>query len=210
MDEAYDILQTILDDPNMFKDNTNGIRLRDYISEENLYAVELNIGFFENVPKEDLSKVLEHFLELLFYYEIDLGHYNLDINRRVNKTKILLKIDKPPTRPSIQIERDINLLKAYQEMVHRLYGAENKKDGSYAFLNIPDELYQNYLNNIKIIDDLEQKKFKLVSKLKYYEMEAPSKTELRNYLKELRMKYNLKGVSLEEDQLIKKLSSKEY
>ena len=52
-------------------------------------------------------------------------------------------------------------------MLTRIYGVLNKKTKEYALINAPKEVRENYTNNKKIINDLKEKKFKIISKYNY-------------------------------------------
>lgn len=133
------------------------------------------------------------------------------------------KIEKlKPKKPSLVIKDDLSTIKNYQmqiekfqQMVERLYGAKSKINDELIFINIPKEMKDTYYknktiieDNKKLIDDLENQNFKIISKYNYYEIENPSKTPIQEYLKSIRKKYSLKNVSEIEKDLRYELKKK--
>lgn len=153
----------------------------DYIEAEDF---ELHLSFFDNIPLEYKREVLEDFIELIYDYQ---KYYHK-------------RFENDKDKPHIKIKKDINVIQKYQDMLHRLYGAKNKNTGRYELFNIPKELMDVYKLNKKLLEELEEKQFKIFSKYEYYEFPQANKNKIKEYLKKIRLKYKLN--SLYEKQLI--------
>lgn len=122
-------------------------------------------------------------------------------------------------KPTVIIKKDLKIIKDlqkqiinFQQMAERLYGTKSKKTDEWFFFNVPEEIYDTYMknktiiqNNKKLIYDLENKEFNIISKYNYYEFENPSKTPIKEYLESIRKKYSLENVSQTEQCLVNEL-----
>lgn len=200
---ALKIFHSLLNEP-VGNDGQNIVR--DYFDEKSIEAIELNIDFFEGIPQEDLKDILETVLHILYEY---LCEVRRDDDLSTLNLLSLSKQDKPTKyeilKPTQKIKKVLIVLKNYQSMVENCFGTIGK-DGKCNFINPPKELYANYKNNQKIIDDLEKKEFKLISKYKFYKLKKADKTMMKHFLKDIRKKYNLK-TSLHEKELIDQIGT---
>lgn len=204
----YDLLQTLLDEK--IEDIGTGeiteYTLRDYLEDKTIKAIEDNIIFFDDIPKNELSQVFEELLEILFRY--DTNKRSLVTSKQFSEIeKIIKEIDKgtnlfhdyisnePEKKPINQLKQDITTIQKYQLMIERLYGGTSKKDDTYIFINIPTEISQTYQTNKKIIIDLETRVFEIIPRRKYYPTKKQTKTEIKIFLDDLVVKYNLKNIT---------------
>ena len=219
MDNPYNILQSILNDPSMFAENDDGAILKEYISDESILAIECNIDFFNDIPKDNLKKVLEDFIEIVFDYDSDLSMYLIDIevlirdfvptkpdssfNKSGNSTirHILFKNKKAPSRLK---KDDIATLTQYQEMLSRLFPLQARSRKLYINGRHKD-IGIIYDINQKLINDLENEDFNIINKNNYYKKLAPTKTKIKQYLSNIQKEYDLRGVSVAKKQLLDEL-----
>jgi len=211
---VFDILQIILDDPSIFENNPDNLTLRNFISVESIKAIENNIDFFNEVPNDEIKSTLENFLEILFYYERDIGDYETNTERLFKKIpekyltndksalNFLSKIEqKQSIKPSIQIQKDINLIKKYQSMLERLFPLQACQPPRVYVGEVDESISTIYDINMDLLKDLEQRNFKKINKQQYYSIDRPSKKEIQLFLDMIHKKYNLKNVSLIKKQL---------
>lgn len=163
----------------------------------------------DKIKKESKNATKDKIRELINIKKKDINTY---FDKEINKLE-----DKKPT---IIIQEDLKTIKDFQkqiinfqQMAERLYGSKSKKTDEWHFLNIPKEIFDTYTknkiiiqNNEKLIKDLENKEFKIISKYNYYEFKNPSKTPIKEYLINIRREYSLKNVSQIESDLIKGLT----
>lgn len=167
--------------------------IRDYIEDDTIKAVEDNIKIFENIPKENIENVFENLLEKLFEFDTQKREIEFDTQKRET------------IKPVTQIKQDIKTIQNYQDMIIRLYGAKNKINGSFSLFNAPTEIKEIYNNNIAILKDLQDKSFKIISKLKYYQSEPITKNDIKEFLNEIVTQYKLKNITLDKKQLIDRI-----
>ena len=205
----YDLLQTLLDEK--IEDIGTGeitkYTPRDYLEDNTIKAIEDNINFFDDIPKNELSQVFEELLEILFRYDTnkrsavmfkqfsEIEKIKKEMDEGANLFQGFKILNKPEKKPINQIKQDITTLQKYQLMIERLYGIKSKKDGTYIFMNIPTEISQTYQTNKKIIIDLETQVFEIISRGKYYPTKKQTKTEIKIFLDDLVVKYNLKNIT---------------
>jgi hypothetical protein len=207
-DEVFKILEQIKDENN----------LEEYLEESIISNIEYYLpDIFSSIPKDTIEDELLNLYQLVLKWNSNkisklTDEYAQqtqkeieDIIKKVNKTlkkrnaTTPKKIDR---KPSQQIKQDIGTIKKYQEMVHRLYGARNKTTKEYTLFNAPKEIQQSYFNNQKVLKDIENSEFQIVTKSKYYETIKPTKTDIKTFMEDVRDKYNLKGVSFDIKQFI--------
>ena len=222
MDSPYNILQSILNDTSMIAENDKAETLKEYISEESILAIEYNIDFFNHIPKDNLKKVLEDFIEIVFYYERDLYRYYTDSETQIRAlmaTKpdssffklgdstirsILFKDKKIPSKLK---KDDLVILTKYQEMLSRLFPFQACNYPRMYINDSEKDISIIYDINQKLINDLKNEDFNIIDKSNYHKKQAPTKTNIKKFLQNIRHKYHLKGVSIEEKQLVDTLES---
>jgi len=166
--------------------------IKDYISKENIRTIENNISFFEDIPEQDLEEIFIKLIELV--YEYTTPKINKKMGDMARKFKLT---NQDNTKPIRKIEKDLKIMQDYQDMIIRLYGINGR-----IFITPPKEIKEIYEQNNKMIDDLKSKKFKIISKYKYYDTFNPSKKEIKEFLQEIKDKYKLQNISLAQKQLI--------
>lgn len=169
-------------------EDTNNI-LSDYIDDDNLiFIIEENREYFRNIPFDKLEDELFSFIRLI-------------VNTQQEKNRLH---DKPNNdRPISMINKDLKIIKEYQEFIINKFGAYKNHKEYLLIGNAPKEIKELITINSKLIDDLENKRFNLFCKSRYYK--TARKTNLKNYLKKLRLKYKLKGVTKIEKKMIDEL-----
>ncbi len=216
--DNQEILDSLLDGSDLFKDNDEEI-LRDYISKKSIEAVELNMNFFTDIPETDIREVFEDLLSLIFKYERELYYAYSPINMMTrNSVKIqkktpnkqiklfdLFQNKKKEVRPIEKIKKDLRLLKKYKGMLDRLFNSSHETD-EFITLNVHSDIHTLYDINNKLIKDLEKKEFEIIRRDTYYNIET-SKIKIKNFLKNIKSKYSLKNVSLDEKHLIDNILS---
>lgn len=202
MTQVYEILQKVLNSPDTDDTQEDESILRDYLSEESIYAIECNIDFFKDLPSDQLSQIFKELLYLIIEYELDYS--KLDPALKIS----LFSEIEDHTRPTLRIHRDIQLLQKYQNMLGRLFPLV-ATDKLKVIVNhtIDTEIMTIYNINKKLLNDLEEKKFNMIDKRRYYKEESATKTKIKTYLKTLRINYNLQGVSTFEKNLVDNLPS---
>lgn len=172
----------------------------EYLVKEfvNYEELEYKLAFFDDVADEDKKEILIEFIHLVINYQSESNNRFFNSSIKKNKEeKILAKTKfrgKIPyqKKPHEKINDTIKIIEEYQSMIHRLYGSQSKIDGTYLLFNPPKEIKENYFNNIKILDDLKNKNFKIISKGSCgYQLYHPSKNKIFTFLKDTRLKYNL-------------------
>ena len=182
----------------LFNQTVDKHKLRDYLENNTLVQIENYISLFEDIPITDIDIIFEELLERLFEYDTKKRKESID--SLINKEDLLEKV-----KPITQIKYDIQTIQKYQDMVLRLYGAKSKIDNSYVLFNAPKEIKENYKNNKIILNDLENKSFQIISKLKYYQSQKATKNEIKEILKDIKSRYSLLTKSLDIKTLIDSL-----
>ena len=211
--DNQEILDSLLNGSDLFKDNDEEI-LRDYISVKSIEAIELNMNFFTDIPKADTREVFGDLLSLIFKYEQELYYAYFPMNVMIRKRRKIQKETpnkqiklfdlvsnkKKEIRPISKINQDLKLLKKYKNMLDRLFNSSQKVD-KFITINVHNDIHTLYEINNKLIEDLEKKEFEIIKSDNYYDVEVPSKIEIKNFLKNIKSKYSLKNVSLDEKHL---------
>ncbi|CAA6821289.1 MAG: Unknown protein [uncultured Sulfurovum sp.] len=204
-DELLTLFHSILDA------KEHGETLREHISDENIRVIENYIDFFRDIPKCDLKEVLEDFMVLVFRYERDVSYQNhrnmMNNLQKFEETKNAFDMFEPKSskkkRPITQLDQDVKVLKKCKDVLKKLLDVKVGKQGKEVILFATSKNsnpYREQLPSIyqgikKIIDDLENEKFELFYRSKYYKDDEPSKVEIKKFLKDTKEKYNLKKVS---------------
>jgi len=165
-------------------------RPRECFNKEAVESIELNIKFFKDIPKERLEGIFICLAEI--FHEYNVSSQNEEFCRLIND----YKLKRYKKKPSLQISEDLNIIKRFKETFRRISSIETKKD-----------LPNLYKVLDKITKDLEDKDFNIIDKSKYYRPERPNKKQFKEFFKVIRKKFNLKGVSLEEQQMINSFTS---
>ena len=217
--DNQEILDSLLNGSDLFKDNDEEI-LRDYISVKSIEAIELNMNFFTDIPKADTREVFGDLLSLIFKYEQELYYAYFPMNVMIRKRRKIQKETpnkqiklfdlvsnkKKEIRPISKINQDLKLLKKYKNMLDRLFNSSQKVD-KFITINVHNDIHTLYEINNKLIEDLEKKEFEIIKRDNYYDVDVPSKIEIKNFLKNIKSKYSLKNVSLDEKHLLDNILS---
>jgi len=213
MKEILEIFHNLLEEE---IEGYDGELVKDYISEDNIFIIETNIDFFKDIPLSRLKGVFEKLLELIYYYSNEkFNKSQKDFEKKYKEFTSLYKNNRNPTvkeidkvaiqsteKPIRKILKDLKIMKQYRDMIINMYGIRHKTKDTYLFFNMPKEISVVYEQNEKMIKDIEDKEFKIISKYKYYDGFTPSKTKIRDFLEEIKNKYNLRNISLIQKQLI--------
>lgn len=157
----------------------------DFFNEEAIENIEINIKFFRDIPKDRLIDVFICLTEKLHQY--DVHNQEKQFTSMINE---YLQIYKQ--KPSIKLKQDIETIKKFKEVFSRIT----------SFTDIEKEVPNLNSTLNKVLHDLETKEFNIISRQKYYRPKEVSKTEMRDFLKSIREHFSLKGVSLEEKQIL--------
>ncbi|RLA80813.1 MAG: hypothetical protein DRG78_10290 [Epsilonproteobacteria bacterium] len=166
------------------------------ISKENLTVLEVNIDFFQDIPKSKIRDILIKFIEIIPEYE------KIEESDRIFKSIFNTKINHK-LKPSKKIEQAIKVIDEYQAIIKDLFFLIDDK-GNFKDENTrqASDIYQ--FNN-RLLDDLNNKEFEVVDRNIFYQ-QTSTKIEIKQFLKDLRETYKLDKVSLSEKQLIDTLS----
>ena len=194
--------------------------VRDYISKESIKAIETFMDFFKDIPDTEVREVFEHLLSLIYNYEFNIWYVYAPINvyarqgtkrqkQRPNKeiklSELLLQ-GKREARPTTKINQDLELLKKYKNMLDRLFN-KSKDENKFFTLGVDKDVITLYETNNRLIEDLEKKGFKIISKESYYEPEPTSKKDIKDFLNRVAVTYSLKNVSHDKKNLIDNIPS---
>ena len=208
-EESYEILQQVLDSS---VDDIEEEIVRDYISNKAIETLEFNVKFFRDIPKSDLVEILRELISLI--HSNEYHNYNLDpfpeLREAYEEKHPNYNKRNPKVRPTIQLGKDIKTIKEFKETFKRLFNVDphNKgKDKWFPILIFKDddpfkkELHKFYKGIKKLLNDLEKEEFKIISKSNYYQTNLKSKKNIEDFLKDIKNKYELKGISLELKQI---------
>lgn len=213
MKELINLFNAKLDEK---QDSFGGGSLRTTIPDDSINAVILNMDFFQNIPKEDMPTIFDDLLELILVYNnirtINRWYTEAKNNNgQVISSKENMTIAFDKIKPSQKINKFLKTIKDYQASIEELFNGYDFVDEKtydnlcemeeFKYICAPKEIGRNYINNKKIIEDLEKQEFKIIPKCEFYGIDKSSKIELKTFLKHIREKYKLK-TSLSEKQLI--------
>ncbi|WP_415405717.1 hypothetical protein ACLHDG_08095 [Sulfurovum sp. CS9] len=155
-----------------------------------LDTFEKDSGFLDAIPREDWLEVIDKLISPIYDYTSKPAEVKMN------------KKSPPAKRPKDKIEQEIKVIEKFQELLGVICTAH-----TYCYFPHAKEI-EEALNTAQILkDDLKNQTFDIFSKVDYYSREVPSKTEISNILDDIIKKYNLKGCSLDKDQLIANLPS---
>ncbi len=166
----------------------------DKITQKSIDILQCNFKFFKDIPLQNLELELLILCSTLRAYEYE-NSFKYKSQRwflNMNKSNINKDIDNSKHRPITAINKDIKALKKYSSLIKEMFSYD--KDKCDFFLN----------RNELLLKDLEEKKFNIIDKYHYYDCPT-SKTLIKKTLENIREKYKLKNVSLEEKQIIDEL-----
>ena len=178
------------------------------------------MNFFTDIPKADTREVFGDLLSLIFKYEQELYYAYFPMNVMIRKRRKtqketpnkqiklfdLVSNKKKEIRPISKINQDLKLLKKYKNMLDRLFNSSQKVD-KFITINVHNDIHTLYEIDNKLIEDLEKKEFEIIKRDNYYDVDVPSKIEIKNFLKNIKSKYSLKNVSLDEKHLLDNILS---
>jgi len=158
---------------------------RDCFNKEAIENIELNIRFFQDIPLDRLEDVFICLTEI--FHEYDVCRQSEIMNNMI--IEYLPIYNKKPMQ---QLNEDIKKIKDFKEVFSRIVN----------FTEIHNEIpnINNVLN--RILKDLESKEFKIIKKHKYYKPQKITKTEFKNFFKNVRNNFNLQNVSHLEKSLV--------
>lgn len=206
-DEKFDNLQDE-------KIESSGYTLKDFFDDDSvIFNIQENREFFRDIPISELDDILDGLFQLI----LELTQLKL-MKKCENNEKEFYNLvpsntkakhfKKRTRKATLKIKDDLKIIKEYTHMLINKFGG-SKEDfypNNY-FLNnsIPNEIKQIIKTNIKLIDDLENKKFNIIKEYQYYPYVNDNKEKIASYLKNIRIQYQLKGVSKIEKKLVDSL-----
>ena len=215
MRNYYEVLQNLLDET--IEDSN--YKVREIISEEFIHAIECNIEIFNDIPSEDIKTVFEDLLTLVHKYE--LKAFNKDTENMIigygivcdavknkkyeneeSSEKLISSIRAKKKKPIIKIKQDLKVLKDYQKTICKLFGIKILDKKKVMFVSTPENIITIFEDNQKLINDLEAKEFKIISKYNYYDANKTSKSEIISFFNNLKDKYNLRNITYDINELI--------
>lgn len=189
---------------------------RQYINEDTIETITNGyLDIFKDIEDHALDNVLIEFIEELKRYsfilqdkavqKVQFGFQKQDEGVLSNdfSRKDFIDIDYTKYKPSREINKDIKIIEEYQRLLRKIYNIEYFDDEVLSGIEIPDYIALMYKENEMIINDLKKREFQVVSKGVYYEIKTKPTDSLECFLKGIRSKYNLQGVSLICQELIR-------
>lgn len=190
-EELITIFNDFLDDESLVKYINRFYDLaspRSFFNEEAIDNIEINIKFFRDIPKDRLIDVFICLTEK--FHEYDVHNQGKQFTNMINE-----HLNTYRRKPSVQIKQDIETIENFKKVFSRI---TSLTDIEKEVPNLNDVLN-------KILHDLRTKEFNVINKQKYYRPKEMSKTELKNFLENVRKHFNLKGVVREEKEIIDNL-----
>jgi hypothetical protein len=161
-----------------------------------LDTFEVYSGFLDAIPREDWGDIIEG-------TDKEDGLIRMLLRYSRKSSDLEMREEYPGRkRPLDGVRRDTKTIQDFYDLVSELYNQSEGGDLPYK-----DDISTALDVAAWLIDDLENKRFEIFPRWDYYEWEVKTKTEISDFLDALIAKYDLKGCSLDKDELISNLSS---
>jgi len=205
--------------------------IQDYFEDNFIDDLVVYVEFLDNIPSRDIDKIATDFVDLVLDYYTSQTQYKnplpsdvRKLYKREYKENLYLthyfkgfKIEVPEKvtklkksySPSRAIQEDIKIAEKFRDLLLQISMSSKQENGSRIWFmagNRLKDVPKVFEFTEKLIDDLENKKFETVLKSTYYDdFIKPSKTEIRNFIKQVVKTYKINTTDLSINQLIENI-----
>lgn len=180
---------------------------------EDIFYVDVdnkgNCSFLDSLPEHAQDEVAQElFVEVFIYLTNPPTEKWNELGRKLHRTErvfadpFMCRTNTSFRNPQVAINKDLKTMRAFQEILDRLnihvpYSSDAIDD--MAFRLGHDVTLEDITTTSKVlhalINDLETKRWKVIQQDSYYETPLPSKNRIKQLLKTITKKYQVKSVS---------------